>query len=429
MIPVALALGLATSTPAQVFTFVPEVLHAWDSAFYPTSIAVGDVDRDGHADLVVTGRNVDGLMSVFRGLGGGAFENPEPLLFGRQSNWSVLRDFDGNGTLDLAVSYRTRKGGIAILPGHGDGRFMMTEDYQVGREPALVESGDFDGDGWPDLAVASYQSDELTVLLNRGHAVFETQPSLRVSAALNVPGRPFSMTTGDFDSDGTPDVASINLTSGHVVVAPVDGDGQFEPFVRMPLGSPASVAASDVDNDGTLDLVMPEIASGGAVLHVLRNDGALGFVDEPISFPGGWVWYIAMADLDGDGSDDAIISDALESALHVLRGSGDGSFTDEAFLPTGGFPRMILPYDYDGDCDIDLLVVDIATHQLMIWRNETPQAGGCVAYDLDGDGTVGFGDLLVLLANWGSFTGVGDFDADGVVDFDDLLALLGAFVA
>ncbi|MBT8484813.1 MAG: hypothetical protein HKO59_04270 [Phycisphaerales bacterium] len=49
--------------------------------------------------------------------------------------------------------------------------------------------------------------------------------------------------------------------------------------------------------------------------------------------------------------------------------------------------------------------------------------------DLDGDGTVGFGDLLTLLASWGPCTGacVADLDGDGIVGFTDLLTLLAAW--
>lgn len=43
--------------------------------------------------------------------------------------------------------------------------------------------------------------------------------------------------------------------------------------------------------------------------------------------------------------------------------------------------------------------------------------------DLDGNGNVGFTDLVTLLAAWGLGC-PGDIDQDGVVDFDDLIILL-----
>ena len=49
--------------------------------------------------------------------------------------------------------------------------------------------------------------------------------------------------------------------------------------------------------------------------------------------------------------------------------------------------------------------------------------------DLDGDGTVGFGDLLVILAEWGPCgeSCAADLDDSGDVGFGDLLAALSAW--
>lgn len=54
--------------------------------------------------------------------------------------------------------------------------------------------------------------------------------------------------------------------------------------------------------------------------------------------------------------------------------------------------------------------------------------GAPCLWDLDGDGSIAFGDLLVLLAAWGpcepETACIGDFDADGAVGFGDLLDFL-----
>ncbi|MCH7848568.1 MAG: hypothetical protein IIB53_09425, partial [Planctomycetes bacterium] len=44
--------------------------------------------------------------------------------------------------------------------------------------------------------------------------------------------------------------------------------------------------------------------------------------------------------------------------------------------------------------------------------------------DLDGDGTTGVADQLILQGNWGDY-GAGDLDRNGIVDLSDLLILLG----
>jgi hypothetical protein len=48
--------------------------------------------------------------------------------------------------------------------------------------------------------------------------------------------------------------------------------------------------------------------------------------------------------------------------------------------------------------------------------------------DINGDGTVGVDDLLIMLSQWGSCSGCsGDLDGNGYVGVDDLLLLLSNF--
>ena len=62
-----------------------------------------------------------------------------------------------------------------------------------------------------------------------------------------------------------------------------------------------------------------------------------------------------------------------------------------------------------------------------VWARLTPVDPGpeCPA-DLDGDSTVGFNDLTLLLGNWGACEGCPeDLDGDNTVGFNDLTILLG----
>jgi len=52
--------------------------------------------------------------------------------------------------------------------------------------------------------------------------------------------------------------------------------------------------------------------------------------------------------------------------------------------------------------------------------------GGCAA-DVDGNGDVGFGDVLAVLSAWGGTGGAEDVDGNGDVGFGDVLAILSAW--
>lgn len=63
------------------------------------------------------------------------------------------------------------------------------------------------------------------------------------------------------------------------------------------------------------------------------------------------------------------------------------------------------------------------------WSGAGDTAAPCPT-DIDGNGTVEFGDLLAVLAAWGTCPACPeDINADGVVDFSDLVQVLAAWGA
>ena len=70
--------------------------------------------------------------------------------------------------------------------------------------------------------------------------------------------------------------------------------------------------------------------------------------------------------------------------------------------------------------------------EFVFFKEPTPgESNASCPEDLDGDGRVGFGDLVALLAAWGACPKEGecpeDLDGNGVVEFSDLLALLAVW--
>jgi hypothetical protein len=62
------------------------------------------------------------------------------------------------------------------------------------------------------------------------------------------------------------------------------------------------------------------------------------------------------------------------------------------------------------------------------WNDVVPNDGGSdCPEDINGDGIVGFGDVLSALSAWGDTGGDADVDGDGVVAFGDVLAVLSSF--
>jgi hypothetical protein len=166
----------------------------------------------------------------------------------------------------------------------------------------------------------------------------------------------------------------VSASSGleHVHVAVLDD------FLTRSKGT--GVAAGDVDGDGRIDLL---IGGGAGPAHLYRNLGGLRFVDVSQGAgldPGVGVLGVGLADLDGDGDLDAVLTG--ERQVTVLRNRGDGTFDDiSPTLTEVGSAVSVHFLDADGDGDTDLYI-------------------SCYVFDLIGIG----GRLDRLLRNLGDGT-------------------------
>jgi hypothetical protein len=132
---------------------------------YPNYIAVGDVNRDGKADLVVAAAtgpspvtfSLGGSVAVLLSNGDGTFGAPQNFPLAIAAVFVAVADFNLDGSLDIAVALTNDNAAgdaIAILPGNGKGSFGAAILFAAGQLPNSLAVGDFNGDGKPDLAVA-----------------------------------------------------------------------------------------------------------------------------------------------------------------------------------------------------------------------------------------------------------------------------------
>jgi hypothetical protein len=180
---------------------------------------------------------------------------------------------------------------------------------------------------------------------------------------------------------------------------PDDEETRLEHFARQPTVSelPGQPEVADLDGDGDGDLVLTEDFTDS--LALLLNDGRGRFTLRRIAL-GYHPLAVQSGDADADDDIDLFVI-APGSVVHTLRNDGDGDFTaaDPFQLRPTDLMRAV---ELNGDGRADLLSMAIA--------------GGSIQVMLGvGDGTFTAGDLLTGIP-FGTYPLTGDADGDGDPD-------------
>ena len=193
-------------------------------AFVPTEsdasrLVIADLNGDGVNDVVGVwswlAMGGTPAASVVLGLGGRAFAAPVAYPIDRDSNDVIVADLDGDGALDLAVSCGTAN--VGVLRGRGDGTFGPQERFPEGGSADGMAVGDLDGDGVPDLVIALSSKNEVGILRGLGGGRFDAPIAITTGHYSTNGGyqQPYYVKLADVDEDGKLDIAATDY-AGYV---------------------------------------------------------------------------------------------------------------------------------------------------------------------------------------------------------------------
>jgi hypothetical protein len=337
----------------------------------------------------------------------------------------VAGNFNGNGhtsvigTSTVVYSSQGNTGYLKSYLSTGLGTFAAPVLTADGDDPLYLASADLNGDALPDLVSASYNDGDLKVFMNS----IGSPGTFAAPVILSSPGAS-QLAIGDMNGDGLPDLVSADFnvslflqTSAGVFAAPIPlytgganwvavGDLNHDGFpdvaladaigvkVLMHTGAAAAttyaapvsvftqtanadlaganvIAIADVNGDGFNDLIItdpgPTGGSAPSVSVLLQNAASPGTFLAPVSYPiaaHSLVQSIVVTDVNGDSLPDIVIGGSNAVSVLLQNPATAGTFLAATNYTVSNSNQLALA-DVNGDGLIDIVVATGATHPVV----------------------------------------------------------------
>ncbi len=375
--------------PATGSPFYPTVTYP-SGGYSANSLAARDLNGDGRVDLAVVNycgndstctSPLFSTVGVLLGNGDGSFQPAVSYNLGVAVGGLgtiAIADVNGDGKLDLLVTGSCSTGlcptvAVGVLLGNGDGTFRPVVYYDAGGGSSIggIAVADLNRDGKLDVVVGECGSDCWTahglvgVLLGNGDGTFQPASTYDSGAALGD-----SVSIGDLNGDGNPDVAIGNVVGNTVGILLGHGDGSLGSPVNYPTSKndTYTVTLADLNHDGHLDLMVSTCAvmgtscggsTKGAVSVRLGNGDGTFQSAKVYRNSGTETLSIAVADINHDGNLDLVATNSyVTETLDIFLGTGAGDFSKRVTLSCAGECHAVTTADLNGDGRVDLVVAN-----------------------------------------------------------------------
>jgi len=332
--------------------------------YYPLTdnvwgVVAADFNHDGELDLAI-GEFYTGRVGIMLGRRDGTFDSPR--YFSAPGAIALaIDDFNNDHNLDLAVvEYGgTGHSALGIFLGDGRGNFRNSATYEIGVESTSLTLADFNGDGRVDVAVTnqfgygkSGNDGSVLVFFGKGDGTFRKPDIYKLS------GQPYGIAAGDFNGDHHPDLAVAQDTGRSVSILMNNGYGKLRHTETYPAHEGADyVAIADLDHNGTLDLAVSD--DSGVDVLLGHGDGTFGSTAlYSTAALGQGPVAVSVADFNRDGNPDIAV-DLFDGYPGLLYGNGDGTFQSPVQLNVDrGYALAVGDFNKDGKPDLALSAVD-----------------------------------------------------------------------
>lgn len=374
----------------------------------PKYLAKADFNNDGKLDIL-TANSLSASVSLFYGQGNGLFTYVDTITITPTTptstpNGIIADDFNGDGNMDFALAKRitTANPNVLVMIGDGAGNFTTYANLAGGNNETDLVSGDFDNDGLKDIVVMSSSSPGV-------HSFFKNNGTGFNAAVNSSPtgiGLPYYCRAVQWDSnvDANLDVLYIRDSPGRLVFMKGSGTGTFTTSQTITIGTnPRDVDVADLNGDGFNDAVVALYGSDSIAVMLGNGNGTYLSLSRYHS-GGDGPQSLMIVDIDNDGDKDVMVANLTDFVMAIFKNDGAGNLTlhrQHAFKD----PQEITVGNFNSDAFPDIVFTSSGTKTLNFLGNDG--SGGFTNYQ-----TVYFPTLNALP----NASASADFNGDGNTD-------------